>query len=179
MTTMESHPYQRGIFYTTMPIPPVPEHCITVDAGPVAFVIESRLLTNEVLRAQNIAGSHDLSAAVYDDFGATVHVCDASDGIEHLRFDCFEKEPHYHYIKNAEQGNLICRIDEVAEGDPIEWTLGRLRQRLPEMLDLAGAHQLALAVRERPELVTPAIDRVDELLRRAQIEAARMREQAS
>jgi hypothetical protein len=177
MTTMESHPYQRGIFYATMPIPPIPEHCITVDAGPVAFVVESRLLTNEILRTQHSAGSLDLSAAVYDDFGATVHVCDASDGVEHLRFDCFEKEPHYHYIKNSEKGNLICRIDEVAEGDPIEWTLGRLRQRLPEMLELAGAQQVARAVQDRSELVTPAIDRVDELLRRAQIEAARMRVQ--
>ena len=64
-----------------------------------------------------------------------MHVCDASDGVEHLRFDCFENEPHYHYINTVEQGNLICRIDEIAEGDPVEWTVGRLRERLPEMLD--------------------------------------------
>ncbi len=178
MTTMNSHPYQRGIFYNTMPIPPVAEHCITVEAGPVAFVVESRLLTNEILRTQHPGGSLDLSAADYDDFGATVHVCDVSDGVEHLRFDCFDKEPHYHYIKNSEQGNLICRIDEVAEGDPIEWTLGRLRQRLPDMLDLAGAHQLASVVRDHPDRVIPAIDGVDELLRRAQIEAASMRAHA-
>ena len=178
MTAVNSHPYQRGIYYNTMPIPPVAEHCIPVEAGPVTFVVESRLLTNDILRTQHPGGSLDLTATVYDDFGATVHVCDDSDGTEHLRFDCFEKEPHYHYIKNKEQGNLICRIDEVAEGDPIEWTLGRLRDRLPEMLDLAGAHSLARAARDQSHHIAPAVDRVDELLRRAQVEAAAMRRAA-
>ena len=53
MTTMDSHPYQRGIFYSTMPIPPIVEHCIPVEAGPVTFVVESRLLTNEILRSSS------------------------------------------------------------------------------------------------------------------------------
>jgi len=174
MTATNEHPYQRGISFDIMPIPPVPEHCVAVEAGPATFVVESRLLTNEVLRALP-AGSVDASGTVYDDYGATVHVCDGADDVEYLRFDCFESEPHYHYINEAEGENLICRIDEVAEGDPIQWTVGRLRDRLPEMLDLAGAHQLAGAVRAAPDDITPAIDRVADLLRRAQIEAAALR----
>jgi hypothetical protein len=179
MTTTNTHPYQRGMHYDVMPIPPIPEHCISVEAGPVTFVVESRLLTDELLRAQNPDRPIDPSATSFDDFGGSVHVCDASDGVEHLRFDCFENEPHYHYINTAEQGNLICRIDEVAEGDPVEWTVGRLRERLPEMLDLTDAHQLAGAIRKNPDDVTAAVDRVADLLRQAQVEAAAMRSRAN
>jgi hypothetical protein len=174
MTTTNTHPYQRGISFDIMPIPPVSEHCVTVEAGPTTFVVESRLLTNEVLRTLPEAAV-DAGGTVYDDFGGTVHVCDAVDGVEYLRFDCFDSEPHYHYINRAQGENLICRIDEVAEGDPIEWTVERLKGRLPEMLDLAGATQLARAVRAAPGQVTPAIDRVADLLRRAQVEAAALR----
>jgi hypothetical protein len=174
MTTTNTHPYQRGISFDVMPIPPVPEHCVPVEAGPVTFVIESRLLTDEVLRALPGA-SVDASGTTYDDFGATVHVCDAADSLEYLRFDCFESEPHYHYINPAEGENLICRIDEVAEGDPIAWTVGRLRDRLPEMLDLAGAPRLAVTVREHHQQVEPAIEQVVDLLRQAQTVAADMK----
>ncbi|HEY6622239.1 MAG TPA: hypothetical protein VIX85_00270 [Acidimicrobiales bacterium] len=174
MTTTNTHPYQRGISFRIMPIPPVDEHCVPVEAGPATFVIESRLLTNEVLGSLP-ESSVDASGTVYDDFGATVHVCDAADSVEYLRFDCFESEPHYHYINPSEGENLICRIDEVAEGDPIAWTVGRLRDRLPEMLDLAGAHQLSARVREHQDQVAPAIERVAELLRQAQTTAAAMK----
>jgi hypothetical protein len=157
-----------------MPIPPVAEHCVPVEAGPVTFVIESRLLTDEVLRALPGA-SVDPRGTTYDDFGGTVHVCDAADSLEYLRFDCFEVEPHYHYINPAAGKNLICRIDEVAEGDPIAWTVGRLKDRLPEMLDLAGAPQLAATVREHPQQVAPAVEQVVDLLRQAQTVAAEMK----
>jgi hypothetical protein len=124
-----------------MPIAPVEEHCVPIVAGPVTFVVESRLLTNEILATE--MPEFDLTAAC-DDFGATVHVCDRQ-GVEHLRFDCFEHEPHYHYLMQAEGGQPLCRIGEVADGDPAAWTLERLRQRLPAMVDLAGAHGLARA----------------------------------
>ncbi|HXA32279.1 MAG TPA: hypothetical protein VNV87_08475 [Acidimicrobiales bacterium] len=174
MTATNEHLYQRGISFDIMPIAPVPEHCVAVEAGPATFVVESRLLTDAVLRALP-PGSVDASGTVYDDYGATVHVCDGADDVEYLRFDCFESEPHYHYINSARGENLICRIDEVAEGDPIEWTVGRLRDRLPEMLDLAGGHQLAGAVRAAQDDISSAIDRVAELLRRAQVKAAALR----
>jgi len=176
MVRTDAHPYQRGIFYEAMPIPPVHEHCVPVPAGPVTFVVESRLLNNEILMTELPAGSVDLAGTELDDFGATVHVNDP-DGVEHLRFDCFANEPHYHYIMHGRGGNLICRIDEVAEGDPVEWTIQRLRHRLAPMLVLAGAEALAHAVESAGDAVNGAVDEVAELLRQAQREAAQRRRQ--
>ena len=77
----------------------------------------SRQLTNAILdETYGATVQHDV---VFDDYGATLHVNGTVDGLEHLRFDCFENEPHYHYVRNADGGNLICRIDEVAVGDPL------------------------------------------------------------
>lgn len=162
---MES-PYARGKYFETMPIPRVAEHCVGVDAGPLRFEVESRDLTNDILRAEFAPGTVNVDGLEFDDFGASLHVC-GPDGLEHLRFDCFEHEPHYHYIDHARGGNLICRIDEVAEGDPIDWTLGRLRHRLPEMLESCGLTSLAEATRADLPAVLGALDQVAELLGRA------------
>jgi hypothetical protein len=176
MADSEPYPYQLGNFYSSMPIPAVVEHCINVDAGALCFVVESRELTNEILLTQLPEGSVTIPEDItYDDFGASLHVCGAEDGLEHLRFDCFEKEPHYHYIRHAEGGNVICRLDEIAQGDPIEWTVSRLRTRLPEMLDYAGANHLAAAARQDPEAVVAAVDRVTELLEAARTQSLQKR----
>jgi hypothetical protein len=171
---INAHPYQRGFYYPMPPIAPVAEHCRPVEAGPITFVVESRLLTTAILAAE--LPDVELTGE-YDDFGATVHVCD-DQGVEHLRFDCFEHEPHYHYLLNAEGGQLVCRIDEVADGDPVQWTLERLRQRLAPMLELAGAHQLARAAEANRAVVTNAVDQVAELLSRASAEATQRRDRA-
>lgn len=172
MLVSEVHPYQRGFLYDTMPIPMVPEHCVPVEAGPVTFIVESRLLTNEILLTDLPEGAVDLAGTTYDDFGATVHVCDPG-GTEYLRFDCFEHDPHYHYLMQDQGQNLVSRIDEVAEGDPMEWTLGRLRTRLAPMLELAGAAEVARAVTRAGATIDPAVDAVADLLRQAQIVASR------
>src|ERR1700738_3394318 len=70
----------------------------------------------------------------FNDFGASLHVYGAEDGLEHLRFDCFEDQPHYHYIDPDEKANVIVRLDDIAEDDPIDWTTSRLRTRLPAIL---------------------------------------------
>jgi hypothetical protein len=176
MVSIHPDPYQRGIMFCVAPIPPVAERCVRVDGGPVIFVVESRLLTKDIQAAHLAAAGFDATGANLDDFGATVHVCDADDDVEYLRFDCFESEPHYHYLTPTKGENLVCRIDEVAEGDPMEWTVSRLRLRLPEMLELAGATRLADAVRKHPDEVAPALDRVTDLLRLARIDAATLRE---
>ncbi len=150
-----------------------------VDGGPVTFTVESRLLTKDIQAAHLEAAGLDATGANLDDFGATVHVYDAADEVEYLRFDCFESEPHYHYLTPTRGENLVCRIDEVAEGDPMEWTVSRLRLRLPEMLELAGADRLANAVRSNPAKLAPALDRVAELLRLAQLDAIKLRESES
>ena len=169
------NPYQLGNYYSMMPIPAIQEHCIALDAGPITLVVESRQLTDELAReniAPEISEAVDARAELgLDDYGATLHVNGTVDGLEHLRFDCFENEPHYHYVRNADGGNLICRIDQHAEGDPIDWTLNRLRERLPEMLEFAGVPELAAQTRANHEKVLAVIDDVAELLGKARVQA--------
>lgn len=151
--TTPADPYELGRSFTQMPIPPVLERCVDLPAGPVIFMVESRDLTEDLEQ--------------FDGFGGTVHVLDSSDRTEYLRFDCFENIPHYHYIRPAEGANTVVRIDEIAEGDPVGWTLGRLRDRLAEMLDHTGAASLAAAVRQDRETVQRAVDELATILKEA------------
>ena len=95
----------------------------------------------------------------FDDFGASLHVCGTADGLEHLRFDCFENEPHYHYIEQANGANTVVRIDELAVGDPIEFTLAAVEHHLPDMLRHCGMADLADQVADEPDKVHVAIGR--------------------
>ena len=47
----QESPYRRGHRYDQLPIPMVEEHCISVDAGQVQLVVESRTLTNEIIES--------------------------------------------------------------------------------------------------------------------------------
>jgi hypothetical protein len=161
----QNSPYRRGNRYAQMPIPMVTEHCIPVDAGAVQLVVESRRLTNEIL-AETYVGAVDNGIA-FDDFGASLHVCGTADGLEHLRFDCFENEPHYHYIEQANGANTVVRIDELAVGDPIEFSLACVERHLPEMLRHCGVAALADEVAAQPDTVRAAVGEVRELMRRA------------
>jgi hypothetical protein len=78
-----------------------------------------------------------------EDRGVTIHVMGSPAGemTELLRFDCFEQVPHYHYAPLGRNERL--NLDKVAAGDPLEWALGRLRTRLPEMLEYAGFSEVA------------------------------------
>jgi hypothetical protein len=162
----QDSPYRRGNLYDVMPIPMVKEACIPIDAGPVQLVVESRKLTNAILE-ETYKGQVPEGHVEFDDYGPTLHVCGTVDGLEHLRFDCFEHEPHYHYIRNREQSNVICRIDEVAVGDPIEFTLRCVRLQLPQMLELAGADALAAEARAAEATIHTALDRAAELMAKA------------
>ncbi len=158
-------PYRRGNRYDRLPIPMVTEHCISVDAGAVQLVVESRRLTNEIITA----ASHDgIEPEIpFSDFGATLHVCGTADGLEHLRFDCFENEPHYHYIEQAYGANTVVRIDELAVGDPLEFSLACVEHHLPDMLRHCGGADLADEVAGQHAKVSAAIVEVRELMRKA------------
>lgn len=163
----EESPYRRGNRFDTLPIPMVPENCHPVDAGAVRFIVESRALTNAILD-ETYAGVEMAHLALeFDDHGASLHVCSADDGLEHLRFDCFEHEPHYHYIEQAKGANVIVRIDELAVGDPIAFTLACVRDHLPEMLANAGQVELADQARTDMAKVHAALDQVGELMARS------------
>jgi hypothetical protein len=143
----------------------VTEHCMAVDGGAVQLVVESRRLTNEIIADAVQDGVEPETA--FDDFGATLHVCGTSDGLEHLRFDCFENEPHYHYIEQASGANTVVRIDELAVGDPVEFSLACVEHHLADMLRHCGVTDLADAVADHPAQVSPAIAEVRELMRKA------------
>lgn len=147
--------YRLGVALDAMPAPLIPENSREIPAGPLTFVLESRFLADDLVTLNLDEGP---DAYVVDDGGASVHVFGTSDGLEHLRFDCFDNYPHYHYVDNAKKINLIVRVDEFALGDPMDWTISRLRQRLPEMLDFIGATELADSVRAEMPSVQAAVD---------------------
>jgi hypothetical protein len=161
----QDSPYRRGTRYPQLPIPMVTEECIPVDAGPVQLVVESRRLTNAILQ-ETYQGAVPAEIA-FDDFGATLHVCGTADGVEHLRFDCFEDEPHYHYIEQAAGANTVVRIDELAVGDPIDFSLSAVEHHLPDMLRNCGLPDLADEVAGEPAKLHAAIAEVRELMEKA------------
>jgi hypothetical protein len=161
----QDSPYRRGTWYDQLPIPMVQEDCVAVDAGAVQLVVESRRLTNQIIE-DTYPGEFDFGVE-FDDHGATLHVCGTADRLEHLRFDCFENEPHYHYIEAAAGANTVVRIDEVAAGDPVEFALAAVEQRLPEMLRLCGMTALAADVAAEPDKVRAAVAQVRVLMAQA------------
>jgi len=165
----QNSPYRRGNRYEQLPIPMVTEHCVTVDAGAVQLVVESRQLTNEILE-ETYHGAVKPEIR-FDDFGASLHVCGAADGLEHLRFDCFENEPHYHYIEQRAGANVVVRIDELAVGDPIDFSLACVEGHLPDMLRNCGVPDLADEVEGQLDQVKAAVVEVRELMAKARIRA--------
>jgi hypothetical protein len=165
----QKSPYRRGNRYEVFPIPMVVEHCVPVDAGAVQLVVEERRLTNAILdETYGKKSEHRLTsdAITFDDHGPTLHVCGTADGLEYLRFDCFENEPHYHYIQQSAGANVVVRIDELAVGDPVEFSLNCVAHHLPDMLRHCGVDDLADAVAAQPDAVTAAVGRVRDLMRR-------------
>ncbi len=164
-------PYQLGLSFRSSMIPPVPERCVSLPAGPLRFVVEARHLDDRAVGGNLGDKPAEDSDQVFDDYGPTLHVYGAIDGIEHLRFDCFTHKPHYHYVREAGAVNIVCRIDQFAEGDPVEWTLGRLRDRLAEMLEYCRLDVLAELVRGQHEEIMAVLDDVARLLREARQQA--------
>jgi hypothetical protein len=163
----QESPYRRGNRYEQLPIPMVPDHCVTVDAGAIQLVVEARQLTNAIL--DDTYDGAVKPGIRFDDFGATLHVCGTVDGLEYLRFDCFENEPHYHYIEPALGANTVVRIDELAVGDPVEFSLACAENHLPDMLRNCGVADLADQVAGSLDTVQTAVAEVRELMTEARV----------
>ena len=76
--------------------------------------------------------------------GPSVHVFGKVEGSleEILRFDCFDKAPHYHYgFSYIDQPPVP--IDPAAVGDPLTWVCSCIQSRLPQMLARAEASALS------------------------------------
>src|SRR5581483_5941395 len=145
-------------------IPPVPENCVSLSAGPLVFVVASRTLGEAAIGTADGDGLPDAGTEFFDDHGPTLHVLGSQDEVEHLRFDCFAREPHYHYFRKAEGTQVLCRLDQYAQGDPVQWAIRCARDRLPERLEYCGQTDLATEVRANRGTVNGAVDEVEPLL---------------
>jgi hypothetical protein len=133
-------------------IPIMDHHARFFRAGPVTFGIEGRVL-----------GTADGKVG---EIGASLHVFNADRSEEWLRFDCFDRGPHYHYILAHEGHNIVWGYDVAAHGPMLPWAIGVIRTRLPQLLRKAGALALAAEVEKQG---------VDEIVLR-QVEAAMIEE---
>ena len=135
----------------TPPIPPIKEHTEYIDAGPLTVGVEYRVLDDSIYEAnfqQKRPGADEPSAGTLSDSGVSLHVGETKGGelAEYLRFDCFDEDPHYHYIQPSGEYQEIIHLDPIADGDALSWAIDRLRSRLPAMLERAGASDLARKV---------------------------------
>jgi hypothetical protein len=121
-------------------------------AGPLTFVVRHELWDGNI---------HD-----HADQGVSISVTADVAGKEAtlLRFNCFDQERSYIYgPENPDQrpsepmmaddvalvgnGNMnrVYRMDPIADGNPIGWTVRTLEKKLPKMLERAGYPRLAAA----------------------------------
>ena len=132
--------------YKLMPIPPIEAHCSFFEAGAVTIGVEYRLLTDDIVNQHMDKQGEHMNLGPLDDRGVSLHVYGKGangERVEHLRFDCFDEDPHYHYVDWDEGNNDIVQVDQVADGDSLAWALDRIRNRLPQMLERAGANETA------------------------------------
>src|SRR5262249_38518030 len=122
---------------------------------------EYRLFNEQIVR--DAYSGEIASQNLVEDSGISIHVSGASDRAEYLRFDCFEHEPHYHYIVPATGSQVRIPYDDTANGPMLDWALDKLRHRLVPMLREAGAGDLADASDGRA--VAKALDEVEALAR--------------
>ena len=160
--------------YDVMPIPPVEAQTRWFDAGALRIGVEFRLLNEAIAAASETApaeGFDGADLAGLDDRGVSLHVCGPVDDTlrEVLRFDCFDEDPHYHYVDWRGKSNEVLHLDPVADGDPLAWALERLRTRLPQMLRRAGAAEAADAV--EPEAIEAALPRITQAAYAARYES--------
>lgn len=121
-------------------------------AGPLTFVVKHELWDGNI---------HD-----HADQGIAIAVTADVAGKETtlLRFNCFDQEKSYVYgPENREPPSAaavtgdyasetladavkVYRMDPIADGNPIGWTIRTLETKLPKMLQRAGYPQLAAAV---------------------------------
>lgn len=152
-----------AIYRDLLPVPHDHDATTYLEAGVLTVGVEYRQFDPAVAAAnytaEQIAEAGGLEA-LFSDEGMSLHVF-ATDGlVEYLRFDCFDDEPHYHYIV-PETGNTFVRYDAVSNGPMLPWAAQAIRQRSQEMLRAVGAGDLADAVDE--DLLGTVVDKALEL----------------
>lgn len=159
-----------GIVYKVQPQPPEPAHTRWFPAGAVTLGVEHRAVDPEGLAA-TYGDDPEAMAEIaehspdggFEDSGVSIHVSGAADGHEYLRFDLFEREPHYHYVRPGGNHNHVVPVDTVAHGDLVAFAFGCLRERLAPMLRHAGGDAVATGL--DPAVQGPVFDEVEALAR--------------
>ena len=143
-----------GNTHKTIPVPPVPEHTTYWEVGGVKIGLEGRFLTGAILADHfskdpeqarifaELAAKSTTNQATLDDVGISIHVFDARDDKEYVRFDMFDGDPHYHYMTPGSHHIPVIFVT-TANPDYIGWTFERLATSLPAMMEKAGAADAA------------------------------------
>lgn len=134
--------FEVGHRFDVGPLPHDPASTRLVSAGAITFGVEYREVDEAALVAAFGADSTAEVAAGFDEVGVSIHVFGTDDSVEYLRFDCFEGDAHYHYICPGSY-QVIVPLDQVANGDVLDWSFRALEERLPAMLEHVGAPELA------------------------------------
>jgi hypothetical protein len=113
-------------------------------AGPLTFIVRHELWDGNI---------HD-----HADQGVSIAVAADVGGKETtlLRFNCFDQEKSYVYgpenpnppgdrPETLSDSNRLYRMDPIADGNPIGWTIKTLEKKLPKMLERAGYPRVASA----------------------------------
>ena len=97
------------------------------------------------------------------DGGPSVRVYGAADGenTQLLRFDCFRKDPHYHYDPSGKNDQRS--LDKTSVPDSVAWTIEQLGQNLVEMIHTAGYASVAEQVDQAA--VAQILPEVESLMR--------------
>ena len=97
------------------------------------------------------------------DGGPSVRVYGEADGenIQLLRFDCFRKDPHYHYDPSGKNDQR--HLDKERVADSVAWTIEQLGQNLVEMIHTAGYGSVAESVDQAA--VAQVLPEVESLMR--------------
>ena len=97
------------------------------------------------------------------DSGPSVRVYGEADGdnVQLLRFDCFRKDPHYHYDPSGKNDQR--HLDKASVPDSVAWTIEQLGQNLVEMIRTAGYNSVAERVDQTA--VAQVLSEVESLMR--------------
>lgn len=97
------------------------------------------------------------------DGGPSVRVYGDVDGesVQLLRFDCFRKDPHYHYDPSGK--NDLHPLDKATVPDSIAWTIEQLGNNLVEMIQTAGYDDVAASVDQ--EAVAAVLPETESIMR--------------
>ena len=72
---------------------------------------------------------------------------DSNEPSELLRFDCFQKRPHFHYFGPGKR--KLERIDKKITPCPVPWTIARIKGDLASLVWKAGHRKLSKQIDQR------------------------------